>query len=154
MVGLDVVGGFVAMEAEVAQQEVKTRVWSLECKSPSKKAFVLGLIALGCLLAAHFIAVMIGCFISKINAYTLPGFEHKTTIRIHVACLSLTWVVAIAGAGILTIGIWKNRESRSDCGFTNKHFLTLGGRVCFLHAIVSLVMYVANLISRFSIIIW
>ncbi|KAG2324144.1 hypothetical protein Bca4012_038536 [Brassica carinata] len=156
MVGLDVVAGFVAMEAEVAQQEVKhTRVWSLECKSPSKKAFVLGLIALGCLLAAHFIAVMIGRIISTItNADTLPGFEPTTTIRINMACIFLTWVVAIAGAGILTMGIWMNRESRSECGFTNKHFLSLGGRVCFLHAIVSVVMYLAFLISITSIIIW
>ncbi|KAG2267336.1 hypothetical protein Bca52824_061891 [Brassica carinata] len=90
----DVVAGFVAMEAEVAQQEVKTRAWSLECKSPSKKAFMLGLIALGCLLAAHFITVMIGCIISAINiADRLPGFEHTTSRRIHMACISLTWVV-------------------------------------------------------------
>ncbi|CAF1923763.1 unnamed protein product [Brassica oleracea] len=92
IVALDVVAGFVAMEAEVAQQEVKTRAWSLECKSPSKKAFMLGLIALGCLLAAHFITVMIGCIISAINiADRLPGFEHTTSRRIHMACISLTW---------------------------------------------------------------
>ncbi|KAF3586164.1 hypothetical protein F2Q69_00025890, partial [Brassica cretica] len=136
------------MEAEVAQQEVKTRAWSLECKSPSKKAFMLGLIALGCLLAAHFITVMIGCIISAINiADRLPGFEHTTSRRIHMACISLTWIVATAGAGILTMGIWMNRESRPECGFTNKHFLSLGGKVCFLHAIVSVFMYIAFLIS-------
>ncbi|KAG2324147.1 hypothetical protein Bca52824_006875 [Brassica carinata] len=79
---------------------------------------------------------MIGRIISTItNADTLPGFEPTTTIRINMACIFLTWVVAIAGAGILTMGIWMNRESRSECGFTNKHFLSLGGRVCFLHAI-------------------
>ena len=72
--------------------QVKTRAWSLECKSPSKKAFMLGLIALGCLLAAHFITVMIGCIISAINiADRLPGFEHTTSRRIHMACISLTW---------------------------------------------------------------
>ncbi|KAG5374873.1 hypothetical protein IGI04_039469 [Brassica rapa subsp. trilocularis] len=121
IVALDVVAGFVAMEAEVAQQEVKTRAWSLECKSPSKKAFMLGLIALGCLLAAHFITVMIGCIISAINiADRIPGFEHRTSRLIHLA--------STAGAGILTMGIWMNRESRPECGFTNKHFLSLGGK--------------------------
>ncbi|KAG2324146.1 hypothetical protein Bca52824_006874 [Brassica carinata] len=85
---------------------------------------------------------MIGRIISTItNADTLPGFEPTTTIRINMACIFLTWVVAIAGAGILTMGIWMNRESRSECGFTNKHFLSLGGRVCFLHAIVSLLNF-------------
>ncbi|KAH0876640.1 hypothetical protein HID58_064034 [Brassica napus] len=138
------------MEAEVAQQEVKTRAWSLECKSPSKKAFMLGLIALGCLLAAHFITVMIGCIISAINiADRLPGFEHTTSRRIHMACISLTWIVATAGAGILTMGIWMNRESRPECGFTNKHFLSLGGKVCFLHAIVS-VLILCSPASSFS----
>ncbi|RID40271.1 hypothetical protein BRARA_J00331 [Brassica rapa] len=144
IVALDVVAGFVAMEAEVAQQE---------CKSPSKKAFMLGLIALGCLLAAHFITVMIGCIISAINiADRIPGFEHRTSRLIHLACISLTWIVATAGAGILMMGIWMNRESRPECGFTNKHFRSLGGKVCFLHAIVSVFMYLAFLISCSTII--
>uniref|UniRef100_A0A0D3C7S7 Uncharacterized protein n=1 Tax=Brassica oleracea var. oleracea TaxID=109376 RepID=A0A0D3C7S7_BRAOL len=53
------------------QQEVKQRVWLLECKSPTRKAFVLGLIALGCLLAAHIIALMIGCSFSNTDTYYL-----------------------------------------------------------------------------------
>ncbi|CAF2093509.1 unnamed protein product [Brassica napus] len=154
MVGLDVVAGFVAMLAEVAQQKAHTVT---ECKSPSKKAFVLGLIALGCLLAAHFIAVMIGCIISDshtivtvfpiVTVFSAP----KITQRVTMACIYLTWIVATAGAGILTMGIWMNRESRLECGFTNKQFLSLGGKVCFLHAIVSVVMYLANFICRFCI---
>ncbi|CAN6830252.1 unnamed protein product [Brassica oleracea] len=154
MVGLDVFAGFVAKLAEVAQQEAHTVA---ECKSPSKKAFVLGLTALGCLLAAHFIAVAIGCIISDshtivtvfpiVTVFSAP----KITQRVTMACIYLTWIVATAGAGILTMGIWMNRESRSECGYTNKHFLSLGGKVCFLHAIVSVLMYLANFICRFCI---
>ncbi|XP_018479112.2 protein DESIGUAL 4-like [Raphanus sativus] len=146
MVGLDVVAGFVAMQAEIAQEEVNL----LECTSPSKKAFVRGLIALGCLLAAHFIAVMIGCVIIS-NIVTII-YVPKITKHIHTACIYLTWIIATAGAGMLTMGIWMNRESRSKCGFTNKPILFLGGEVCFLHAIVSVIMYVANVISRSSLV--
>ncbi|CAN6877058.1 unnamed protein product, partial [Brassica oleracea] len=112
--------------------EVKhMKVWLLECKAPSQKAFVLGIIALVCLAAAHIFAVMIGCSISNIvKVLAVP----KISAYINMACLSLTWIVAIAGAGILTMGIWTNRESRSKCGFTNKHFLSFGGKcliVCY-----------------------
>ncbi|KAF8106447.1 hypothetical protein N665_0139s0041 [Sinapis alba] len=121
------------------------RVWFLECKSPSKKAFVLGIIALGCLVAAHIIAIMIGCSISNIiKVLAVP----KISAYINIACLSLTWIVGIAGAGILTMGIWTNRESRSECGFTNKKFLSLGAKLCFLHAIVSFVLYLTTIVSK------
>ncbi|KAG2324143.1 hypothetical protein Bca4012_038534 [Brassica carinata] len=145
IVGLDVIAGVVAMQAEVAQQEVKhTRVLFLECKSPSQKAFVLGIIALGCLAAAHILAIMIGCSISNMfKVLAVPMIPY-----INMACLALTWVVAVAGAGILTMGIWTNRESRSKCGFTNKSFLSIGGKVCFLHAIVSVILYLTTIVSK------
>ncbi|KAL0665729.1 hypothetical protein Bca4012_028433 [Brassica carinata] len=148
MVGLDVFAGFVAKLAEVAQQEVETGVWLLECKSPSKKAFVLGLTALGCLLAAHFIAVAIGCIIS--DSHTIVTVFPIVTV-FSAPKITQRVTMASAGAGILTMGIWMNRESRSECGYTNKHFLSLGGKVCFLHAIVSVLMYLANFICRFCI---
>ncbi|CAG7909183.1 hypothetical protein BRARA_J00351 [Brassica rapa] len=146
IVGLDVIAGLVAIQAEVAQEEVKhMKVWLLECKAPSQKAFVLGIIALACLAAAHIFAVMIGCSLSNIfKVLAVP----KMCAYINIACLSLTWIVATAGAGILTMGIWTNRESRSKCGFTNKHLLSFGGKVCFLHAIISVVLYLTNIISK------
>ncbi|KAF3608075.1 hypothetical protein DY000_02044456 [Brassica cretica] len=146
IVGLDVIAGLVAIQAEVAQEEVKhMKVWLLECKAPSQKAFVLGIIALVCLAAAHIFAVMIGCSISNIvKVLAVP----KISAYINMACLSLTWIVAIAGAGILTMGIWTNRESRSKCGFTNKHFLSFGGKVCFFHAFVSVLFYLTTIISK------
>lgn len=123
IVGLDVIAGLVAIQAEVAQEEVhiyisymciyipqKTnddnddddgfiyvipmmqvkhmKVWLLECKAPSQKAFVLGIIALVCLAAAHIFAVMIGCSISNIvKVLAVP----KISAYINMACLSLTW---------------------------------------------------------------
>ena len=68
--------------------QVKQRVWLLEFKSPTRKAFVLGLIALGCLLAAHIIALMIGCSFSNTDT-VLTGPE--ITEHINMACISLTW---------------------------------------------------------------
>ncbi|CAH8358799.1 unnamed protein product [Eruca vesicaria subsp. sativa] len=146
IVGLDIFAGFMAMQAEVAQEAVKhTRLWLVECKSPSQRAFVLGIIALGCLVAAHIIAIMIGCSISNmLKLLVVP----KISGYINMACLSLTWMVATAGAVILTMGIWTNRESRSKCGFTNKNILSLGSKVCFLHAIVSVVLYLTTIVSK------
>ena len=64
------------------------KVWLLECKAPSQKAFVLGIIALVCLAAAHIFAVMIGCSISNIvKVLAVP----KISAYINMACLSLTW---------------------------------------------------------------
>ncbi|KAH0876642.1 hypothetical protein HID58_064036, partial [Brassica napus] len=77
IVGLDVVAGIVAKQAEVAQEEVKhTRLWLLECKAPSQKAFMLGFIALGCLAAAHLFAIIIGCSTSNMFKYYL-NFCHE-----------------------------------------------------------------------------
>uniref|UniRef100_A0A0D3C7S9 Uncharacterized protein n=2 Tax=Brassica oleracea TaxID=3712 RepID=A0A0D3C7S9_BRAOL len=89
IVGLDVIAGLVAIQAEGAQEEVKhMKVWLLECKAPSQKAFVLGIIALVCLAAAHIFAVMIGCSISNIvKVLAVP----KISAYINMACLSLTW---------------------------------------------------------------
>ncbi|ESQ36396.1 hypothetical protein EUTSA_v10008905mg [Eutrema salsugineum] len=149
IVGLDIAAGFMGLQAEAAQQDVKhTRVWLLECKAPSQTAFVLGIVALVCLISAHLIANMIGCSISNM-AKAFAGVP-KITGYINVACFCLTWIVGLVGAGALAMGIWSNRESRSKCGFTNKHVLSLGGKVCFLHAIVSIVFYVSNVIAKKS----
>ncbi|XP_056854195.1 protein DESIGUAL 4 [Raphanus sativus] len=146
IVGLDFVAGIVAKQAEVAQDEVKhVKLWILECKAPSQKAFMLGIIALGCLLVAHIIAIIIGCSISNmVKVLVVP----KLSAYLNMACLSLTWIVAILGAGLLTLGIWMNRESRSKCGFTDKHILSYGSKVCFAHAAFSVVLYVTTIVSK------
>ncbi|CAH2038861.1 unnamed protein product [Thlaspi arvense] len=149
VVGLDIVAGFVGLQAEAAQREGKhVRVWLLECKAPSQKAFQLGIAALACLVAAHIIANLIGCSISSI-VRALSGVP-KITGYFNLACLGLTSIVGIVAAGALTMGVWSNRESRSKCGFTNRHILSFGGKLCFLHAIVSFLFYLSHVITKKS----
>ncbi|XP_010475213.1 PREDICTED: uncharacterized protein LOC104754672 [Camelina sativa] len=152
IVGLDIVAGYVGLQADVAQEDVKHhRVWMLECKAPSKRAFVLGIIAMSCLAAAHVIANVIGC--STSNRLPTPGvgvgaITNTIATQFYTICLVLNWVVGIAGAVLLAMGIWSNRESRSKCGFTNKYFLSFGAKVCFVHAISSVIYYVSSVVAN------
>lgn len=57
-------------------------------------------------------------------------------------------ILGIIGAGALLMGIWSNRASRSKCGFTNKHILSFGGKVCLLHALVSIIFYVSTIFAK------
>ncbi|CAN8311298.1 unnamed protein product [Cochlearia groenlandica] len=142
IVGLDVFAGFMGLQAETAQQDVKhNRVWLLECKAPSKTAFTFAIISLSCLLAAQLMTIMVGCSLSSLSKPKFSGY-------LNITCLCLTLVVTSVGAGMLARGIWTNRESRSKCGVTNKNVLYMGGQVCFLHAIVSVIFYFTTIIAK------
>ncbi|KAG7653152.1 hypothetical protein ISN44_As01g004500 [Arabidopsis suecica] len=146
-VGFDIVAGFVGLQAEAAQQDVKDN--KLECQAPSKTAFVLGIIAVSCLAAAHLSANVIGCSISNLFQALGALPKNKITTYFNMTCLCISWIVGIAGALILAVGIWSNRESRSECVFTNKvHVFSIGGKVCFLHAIVSVIYYISSIVAR------
>ncbi|EOA36617.1 hypothetical protein CARUB_v10011853mg [Capsella rubella] len=147
IVGLDIVAGYVGLQAEVAQQDVKhNRVWMVECKAPSNTAFTLGIIAVSCLAAAHVIANVIGCSISSLLP-TVGGVTKTITANLYIICLGLNWLAGLAAAGALAMGIWSNRESRTECGFTNKHYLSIGSYLSFVHAFVSVVYYVSSIVA-------
>ncbi|KAG7595917.1 hypothetical protein ISN44_As06g004440 [Arabidopsis suecica] len=145
-VGLDIVAGFVGLQAQAAQQYVKHD--KLECKAPSKTAFVLGIIAVSCLATAHVSANVIGCSISNLFQALGALPKNKITTYFNMACLFLIWVVGIFGALILANGIWSNTESRIRCRFTNNHVFSIGGKVCFLHGIVSGIYYISSIVAR------
>lgn len=71
------------------RQVKHNRVVLLECKAPSKTAFVLGIIAVSCLAAAHVIANVIGC--SIFNLFQALGAVPKITTYFNKACLGLNW---------------------------------------------------------------
>ncbi|XP_010484871.1 PREDICTED: uncharacterized protein LOC104763160 [Camelina sativa] len=151
IVGLGIVAGYVGLQADIAQQNVKhNRVWMVECKAPSKTAFVLGIIALSCLAAAHVIANVIGCSTSNLSTpgVGVSAITNTIATQFYIICLVLNWIVGIAGAVLLAMGIWSNRESRSKCGFTNKYFLSFGAKVCFVHAIASVIYYLSSVVAK------
>lgn len=52
-------------------------------------------------------------------------------------------IVFAVGFGALVIGTMSNNKSRSSCGFTHHHFLSIGGILCFLHALFCVAYYVS-----------
>ncbi|XP_041003168.1 uncharacterized protein LOC121248694 [Juglans microcarpa x Juglans regia] len=143
IVGLDVVAGILGIEAEVEENKVKhLRLWIFECRDPSKQALKLGLAAAGVLCIAHVIANLLGgcnCICSQ------EEFEKASPSRqLSVACLVFTWIIFAVGLGMLVIGTWSNHKSNASCGFTHHHFLSIGGVLCFVHALFSVAYYVST----------
>lgn len=52
-------------------------------------------------------------------------------------------IIVAVGLGMLVIGTTSNRKSRSSCGFTHHHFLSIGGILCMVHALFSVAYYVS-----------
>ncbi|XP_047161713.1 protein DESIGUAL 3-like [Vigna umbellata] len=139
---MDVAAGILGFEAETAQNKVKhLRVWIFECREPSHRAFMLGLVAAVLLGLAHAIANMLGgcnCICSQ------QEFEKASSNRqISTACLILTWVVLAIGLSMLVIGTMSNNRSDGSCGFSHHHFLSIGGICCFVHGLFSIAYYVS-----------
>ncbi|CAH2059803.1 unnamed protein product [Thlaspi arvense] len=155
-----VAAAILGIQAEVSQNQVKhMRLWLFECREPSQDAFRLGLGAAAILVMAHVLINLIGgclCICSQ------DEFQRSSsTKQISMACLVLTWyvtsntnllginiivgpkIVFAVGFGSLVIGTMSNSKSRSSCGFTHHHFLSIGGILCFLHALFCVAYYVS-----------
>ncbi|CAN6574331.1 hypothetical protein ACFX13_046354 [Malus domestica] len=142
IVAMDIVAGILGIEAELEQNKVKhLRLWIFECREPSHAAFKLGLAAAGLLVLAHVIANLLGgcnCICSQDELQKAPPNK-----QISVACLVLTWIILAVGLSMLVIGTWSNHKSRSSCGFTHHHFLSIGGIVCFVHGLFCVAYYIS-----------
>uniref|UniRef100_A0A7N0VJR6 Uncharacterized protein n=1 Tax=Kalanchoe fedtschenkoi TaxID=63787 RepID=A0A7N0VJR6_KALFE len=68
----------------------------------------------------------------------------STSRQLSVACLVFSWIIVGAGLGALAIGTMSNNKSRTSCGFTHHHFLSIGGVLCIVHALFSVSYYVTN----------
>ncbi|XP_010522317.1 PREDICTED: uncharacterized protein LOC104800977 [Tarenaya hassleriana] len=142
IVGLDIAAAILGIQAEVAQNQVKhMRLWLFECREPSEDAFRLGLAAAAVLALAHVLTNLIGgcmCICSQ------DEFERASSTRqISMACLVLSWIIFAVGFGALVIGTMSNSKSRASCGFTHHHLLSIGGILCFVHALFCVAYYVS-----------
>ncbi|CAK9187055.1 unnamed protein product [Ilex paraguariensis] len=140
IVGLDITAGILGIKAEAAQnQEKHLRLWIFECKEPSHNAFMLGLAAATLLVLAHVLANLIG----GCNVCTQEELQKASPSRqLSVACLIFVWIILAVGLSALVIGTISNNKSRTSCGFTHHHFLSIGGILCMVHGLFCVAYYV------------
>ncbi|XP_057507518.1 protein VASCULATURE COMPLEXITY AND CONNECTIVITY [Actinidia eriantha] len=140
IVVMDIAAGILGIKAEAAQNQVKhMRLWLFECKDPSQEAFTLGVAAATLLALAHVLANLLGgCSICTQGEISKASPSRQCSL----VCLILTWVALAIGLGLLVIGTMSNNKSRTSCGFTHHHYLSLGGILCFVHAGFSVGYYV------------
>ncbi|KAL1812868.1 hypothetical protein DCAR_0625126 [Daucus carota subsp. sativus] len=139
IITLDITAGILGIQAEAAQnQEKHLRLWIFECKQPSHEAFQLGLAAAILLSVAHVIANLLG----GCSVCSQDEFEKASPSRqLSLACLVFTWIILAIGLSMLVIGTHSNRKSRVSCGFTEHHFLSIGGILCMVHGMFSVAYY-------------
>ncbi|KAG6604839.1 hypothetical protein SDJN02_01745 [Cucurbita argyrosperma subsp. argyrosperma] len=146
IVAMDIVAGLLAIEADIAQNKVKhLRLWIFECRDPSEQAFKLGLGAAGLLGLAHIIANLLGgfnCICSKEELEKSPPNK-----QISIGCLVFTWIILAVGMSLLVIGALANSKSRTSCGFSHHHFLSMGGILCFIHGLFCVAYYVSSTVA-------
>uniref|UniRef100_A0A5B7BBJ7 Uncharacterized protein n=1 Tax=Davidia involucrata TaxID=16924 RepID=A0A5B7BBJ7_DAVIN len=142
IVAMDIGAGILGIKAEAAQNQVKhLRLWIFECKDPSHKAFMLGLVAAALLGIAHVLANLLG---GCTNICSQEEFQKASPNKqLSLACLIFTWVILAVGLSMLVIGTISNNKSRASCGFTHHHFLSIGGILCFVHSLFCVAYYVS-----------
>ncbi|CAN1161167.1 Protein VASCULATURE COMPLEXITY AND CONNECTIVITY [Linum perenne] len=142
IVALDIAAGVLGCQAEAAQNKVKhLRLWIFECRDPSNGAVKLGLAAAGLLILSHVIANLLsGCLCICSQDQLQRASSHK---QLSVACFFFTWIIFGIGLTMLVIGSLANHKSSASCGFTHHHFFSIGGILCFVHALFSVAYYIS-----------
>ncbi|PKA52393.1 hypothetical protein AXF42_Ash019776 [Apostasia shenzhenica] len=143
---MDIAAGTLGIEAEIAQSKGKhLRVLIFECKEPVHEAYRLGLAAAVILAAAHTMANFLGgctCFGSK------EEFARSSANRqMAAATLAVSWIILLVGFSLLMIGAMGNSKSKATCGFGHRHFLSIGGILCFVHGLFCVAYYVSAVAS-------
>ncbi|KAJ8540011.1 hypothetical protein K7X08_026400 [Anisodus acutangulus] len=140
IVSLDMVAGILGYKAEAAQNQKKhLALWLMECDMPSHEAFVLGLAAATLLGIAHVLANLLG----GCSVCSTDDIRKATPIKqLSIACLVFTWIIFAVGLGTLVIGTKANHKSSTSCSYLHHNYLSIGGILCFVHALFSVAYYV------------
>nr|GFA31003.1 hypothetical protein CTI12_AA233840 [Tanacetum cinerariifolium] len=131
VIAIDLTAGILGIQAEVAQNKVNLRVWVVQCRDPSYKAFKLGFVAAVLLIFAHTIANLFGgCHV----VWSRPELDRATSNKqFAMTSLVLSWITLIIGFGLLIAGVMDNSSSRRSCGVSNHRYFSIGGITCFIH---------------------
>ncbi|KAM7254726.1 hypothetical protein ACFE04_019967 [Oxalis oulophora] len=139
---MDITAGILAIQAEEAQNKVKHfRQWVFECRDPSYEAFKLGLAATLLLLIAHTIVnLLAGC----VCIWSKDQYQAATANKqLAVASLIFSWIILGVAFTMLIIGTIENSKSRRSCGISHHRGFSLGGILCFIHALFAVSYYVS-----------
>ncbi|XP_054776213.1 protein DESIGUAL 2-like [Prosopis cineraria] len=141
---IDVVAGILGIQAEIAQSKMKhVKMWIVECRDPSFKAFELGLAATILLAVAHLIANLLGgCVCIWNKQQYLRASANK---QLGMAFLIFSWVTLGVAFSMLVTGTLANTKTRSraQCGISTHRFLSIGGILCFIHGLFTVSYYVS-----------
>ncbi|XP_031287789.1 uncharacterized protein LOC116146513 [Pistacia vera] len=142
ILALDVTAGILGIEAEIAENKVKhVRVLIFECRESSHQAFKLGLAAVVLLSLAHVIAILLGgcvCVWSKADMNNATPNK-----QLAVASLIFSWITLALAFSMLIIATLTNARPRKSCGLSHHHLFSIGGIVCFIHALFTVAYYVS-----------
>ncbi|KAF5741457.1 hypothetical protein HS088_TW10G00454 [Tripterygium wilfordii] len=142
IVAMDIGAGILGIQAEVAQNQVKhLRLFIFECREPSQDAFKLGFAAAVLLVLAHVITNLLGGCMCICSQEEFHGASPNR--QLSMACLCFSWLIMAVGLSMLVIGTMSNHKSKASCGFSHHHFLSIGGILCFVHALFSVAYYVS-----------
>ncbi|RWR83582.1 DUF1218 domain-containing protein [Cinnamomum micranthum f. kanehirae] len=137
IVVLDLVAGILGIIAENVQNKMThVKFLIFECKEASHKAYSLGLAAAVLLAFAHVIATLLGGCKCVCSPREIQRASRKK--KLSAASLVLSWVILTVGILLLIIGALSNSKSRAHCRISHHKFLSIGGVLCFFHALVSL----------------
>ncbi|GJN11473.1 hypothetical protein PR202_ga29671 [Eleusine coracana subsp. coracana] len=143
VIAMDVVAGVLGIKAEKAQNQASgrhLRVLFIECRQPVWRAYELGVAAAAVLASSHAIANLAGgcaCACSGDKLRRPSPNRHMASFA-----LVLTWIVLVIGVALLVLGALPNRTHKvAECGVARHRFLSIGGVLCFVHALVCVVYY-------------
>ncbi|KAK3125278.1 hypothetical protein QOZ80_7AG0571020 [Eleusine coracana subsp. coracana] len=141
VIAMDVVAGVLGIKAEKAQNQGRhLRVLFIECRQPVWRAYELGVAAAAVLASSHAIANLAGgcaCACSGDKLRRPSPNRHMASFA-----LVLTWIVLVIGVALLVLGALPNRTHKvAECGVARHRFLSIGGVLCFVHALVCVVYY-------------
>ncbi|KAI9112364.1 hypothetical protein K1719_016561 [Acacia pycnantha] len=141
---LDVVAGILGIQAEIAQSKMKrVKMWIVECRDPSMKAFQLGLAAVILLAVAHLIANLLGGCICIWNKQQY--IRASANKQLGMVFLIFSWVTVVVALSLLIIGTLANSKTRSrgQCSMSSHRVLFVGGISCFIHGLFTVSYYVS-----------
>ncbi|KAF8664391.1 hypothetical protein HU200_054560 [Digitaria exilis] len=155
VIAMDAAAGVLGIQAEKAQNQASAspphlRILFLfiECRHPVRRAYQLGVAAAAVLAASHAIANLAGGCACSCSGDKLRRASPNRQMASFA--LVLTWMVLVVGLALLVLGALPNRKHKlADCGVVRHRFLSIGGVLCFVHALFCVVYYAsANAAAR------
>ncbi|XAR64612.1 hypothetical protein NMG60_11008359 [Bertholletia excelsa] len=146
---LDIAAGVLGIEAGSAENKVTVNVvkrWTFkfECRNPSHEAFQLGLAAAILLALAHIVAnLLAGCTWFTVKPRDDPHQTVSANKKLAMISLAIAWMTLAAALSLLVLGTMANSGRRKSCGRFRHRFLSTGGILCFIHALVVVSYYVS-----------